>query len=84
MREILRKGFVPFMIWAEGAEPRTRHVIELSYGLYTYSFEFDMTDEDYTDYEKTHTAGNWPVKSVRFGGFSNQTLSPAPLPAAAP
>ena len=80
MREILREGFVPFMIWAEGTEPRARHAIEFSYGLYFYSFEFDMTDEDYTDYEKNHTAGNWPVKAVLFAGFSSQALSPAPFP----
>ena len=84
MRELLLEGFAPFAVWHEGEEPRARHVIELSSGLYTYAFEFDMTDEDYTDYEKTHTAGNWPVKAVLFDGFSNQTLSPAPLPEAAP
>ncbi len=84
MRELLREGFEPFGVWHEGEEPRARHVIELSYGLYTYSFEFDMTDEDYSDYAKNRTVGNLPVKSVRFDGFSNQTLSPAPLPEAAP
>ena len=84
MRELLREGFEPFGVWHEGEEPRARHVIELSYGLYTYSFEFDMTDEDYTEYAEHDTVGNWPVKSVRFNGFSNQTLSPAPLPEAAP
>ena len=84
MRELLLEGFAPFAVWSEGAEPRTRHIIELSFGLYTYSFEFDMTDEDYTAYAEHDTVGNWPMKSVRFAGFSNQTLSPAPLPEAAP
>lgn len=84
MRELLLEGFAPFAVWHEGEEPRARHVIELSYGLYSYSFEFDMTDEDYTSYAEHDTVGNWPMKSVRFAGFSNQTLSPAPLPEAAP
>ena len=84
MRELLLEGFAPFAVWSEGEESRARHIIDLSFSLYTYAFEFDMTDEDYADYAEHHTAGNWPVKSVCFDGFSNQTLSPASLPEAAP
>ena len=72
--EILQEGYTSYAVWGEG-EPRDLHVIALASGLYSYAFEFDMTDEDYTKYVDEDLIGNWPAKSVRFYGFSNEAMS---------
>ena len=72
--ELLQEGYTAYAVWGEG-ESRDRHVIALASGLYSYAFEFDMTDEDYTKYVDEDLIGDWPAKSVRFHGFSNEALS---------
>ena len=71
--ELLAEGFETYSVYVEGPD-RDNHTIGLSFGLYSYNFEFDMTDEDYTKYMDEDIIRDWPAKRARHCGFANRVF----------
>lgn len=72
--ELLTEGFEPYCVYIEGPG-RDNHTIGLSFGLYSYDFEFDMTDDEYAKYCDDDVTGDWPAKCIYYNGFANRVFS---------
>ena len=72
--ELLTEGFEPYCVYIEGPG-RDYHAIGLSFGLYSYDFEFDMTDDEYAKYCDDDVTGDWPAKCIYYNGFANRVFS---------
>ena len=72
--ELLTEGFEPYCVYIEGPG-RDNHTIGLSFGLYSYDFEFDMTDDEYAKYCDDDVTDDWPAKCIYYNGFANRVFS---------
>lgn len=66
--EIVKGGYV---FYGSGGAINRPTLVDLSYGLFNYTFEADATFEEYQEYEGRDDLGSLKVKSGKFSGFSS-------------